>query len=80
MLFQFFQTCESCPAPDFQENIGEILRKFNRRDEPIMEEHYVEESLTSHGTLILENKWITQDPKSVAFTNVITQSTTIFDF
>ena len=32
VLFQLFQICESCPVAKFQEHIGELRRRCNRRD------------------------------------------------
>ena len=36
------------------------------------------EALSSHNRLILENYWITHEPKSVAFTQILSKDETIF--
>ena len=38
----------------------------------------MDEALSSHNTLVLENKRITQDPKSVAFAQLLSKAETIF--
>ena len=35
------------------------------------------EAFSSYNTLVLENKWITHDPKSVAFTQLLSKAETI---
>ena len=59
--------------------IGEMNLKQNRRDELIMKGCLIVESLSSHDTLILENKQIIQDPKPVAFAQLLSKSSNIFD-
>ena len=64
--------------PPFQESIREMRIKCNRRDDLITKEYLMAEALSSYNTLVLENKWITQDPKSVAFTQLLSKAETIF--
>ena len=39
----------------------------------------MEEALSPYDALILENKWINQDPKSITFNQLLTKYVTIFD-
>ena len=79
VLFQLFQIYESCPIQKFQEAIGELRRKYNRRDPSIKKEYLMAEALSSYDMLVLEKKWITQDLKSVAFTSFVSKASSILD-
>ena len=41
VLFQFFQTCESCPVTKFQDAIGEMRQKYDLRDETITKKIFI---------------------------------------
>ena len=77
-LFQVFKIYESCPVPKFQETISELRRKYNRNDESISTELIMAEALTTYDTLILEKDWITYDPKSVVFANLLKKAESTF--
>ena len=79
VLFQLFQVYESCPVAKFQEHIGELRRKYNRRDPSITKEHLMAEALSAYDTLVLEKKWFTQDPKTVAFASFVSKATSLLD-
>ena len=79
VMFQLFQTHESFPVPRFQEAIVEMRRGHNRRHPKINKECFMAEVLSSRDTLVLENKWITQDPKSFAFASFISKESTLLD-
>ena len=79
VLFQLFQVYESCPVAKFQEHIGELRRKYNRRDPSITKEYLMAEALSFYDTLVLEKKWITQDPKMVAFSSFISKASALLD-
>ena len=79
VLFQLFQVYESCPVQKFQEAIGELRRKYNRRDPSITKEFLMAEALNLYDTLVLEKKWITQDPKSVAFASFVSKASSLLD-
>ena len=56
-----FKAHEICPAPKFQEAIGEMRRKRNTRDRSITKEDLIDEASSMHDTIVLEKNWITQD-------------------
>ena len=79
VLFQLFQIYESCPVQKFQEAIGELRRKHNRRDPSITKECLMAEALSSCDALVLEKKWITHDPTSVAFASFVSKASSFLD-
>ena len=79
VLFQLFQVYESCPVAKFQEHLGELRRKYNRRDLSITKECLMSEALSAYDTLVLEKKWITHDPKVVAFASFVSKASALLD-
>ena len=79
VLFQLFQHYESYLVPRFQEAIGKMRWGLNRRDPKIKKEHLMAEALSSHDTLVLGKKCLTQDPKSFAFASFVTNVSTSLD-
>ena len=79
VLFQLFQTCESCPAKQFQESIGEMRRKHDRRDPSPTKKYLMAEALSSYDTLMLEKKWMTTDPKTLAFASFASKASALID-
>ena len=55
-----------------------MWRKYNRRDDLTTKEHLMAEALSSYHTLVLEKKWMTHEPKLVAFTELLSKFETIF--
>ena len=77
-LYQLFKAYETCPVPKFQETISDYKRRWNRGDATVTKEALMAEAATTCDALVLEKKWITEDPKIVAFTNFIAKAEEIF--
>ena len=56
-----------------------MRRECNRRDSQITKEFLIAEALSSCNALVLEKKWITQDPKSVAFSSFTSKASALLD-
>ena len=79
ILIQLFQTYESFPVKQFQESIGWMRRKHNRRDPSMTNKHLMAEALSSCDALVFEKKRITQDQKTVAFASFVSKASASVD-
>ena len=56
------------------DSIGELRRRRNTNDPFVRKELSLAEGLTTYDTLMLEKKWITEDPKAIAFTSFMSRA------
>ena len=56
-----------------------MRRKHNRRDPQITKEFLIAEALSSYDALVLGKTWLTQDPKSVAFSTFVSKALALLE-